>query len=71
VPEEIRFDPDAFYHDGQLRLLLGITTATLIAARREGRLLFTRKGKRLLYRGQWVIDWLNQAQRRQEVRDVS
>jgi hypothetical protein len=50
--------PDAVYHDGQARLLLGLTGATLARARREGRLRHTRQGHRVLYRGSWLLDWL-------------
>jgi hypothetical protein len=50
--------PDAVYHDGQARLLLGLAGATLARARREGRLRFTRQGKRILYRGAWLLAWL-------------
>lgn len=51
-------EPDAFYHDGQVRLLLGITSATLARARKQGRLRFARQGKRTLYRGSWLLEWL-------------
>jgi len=51
-------DPHGVYDDGGLRLALGITSATLATARRQRRLRFSRKGRRTLYLGQWVIDWL-------------
>jgi hypothetical protein len=50
--------PDAIYHDGQVRLLLGLPGATLDRARREGRLRYTRQGGRVLYRGTWLLAWL-------------
>jgi hypothetical protein len=53
-----RIDPDGIYHDGQARLLLGLSGAALARARRDGRLRFTRQGKRVLYRGAWLIAWL-------------
>jgi hypothetical protein len=37
---------------------LGVAKMTLEKARRSGQLRSTRKGHRMLYRGQWVIDWL-------------
>ena len=51
-------DPDGIYQDGQARLLLGLTGSALASARREGRLRFTRQGKRVLYRGAWLLAWL-------------
>jgi hypothetical protein len=71
VLDAIRIDPDAFYNDGQLRLVLGVTTRTLTQARRAGHLCFTRKGRRLLYRGEWVIDWLKPSQTQKEESHVS
>jgi hypothetical protein len=53
-----RFDSDAVYDDGTLRLALGLTAATLARARRRGHLHYARKGNRTLYRGRWILDWL-------------
>lgn len=50
--------PNAVYGDGQLRLLLDIPSATIVRERREGRLRHVRKGHRIFYRGQWILDWL-------------
>jgi len=50
--------PDAVYNDGQARLLLGLTGTTLARTRREHRLRFTRQGKTVLYRGSWLLAWL-------------
>ncbi len=54
----IRIDPDAIYDDGALVLTLGLTHAAIARARRNKRLRYTRNGRRILYRGQWIIDWL-------------
>ncbi len=51
-------EPDAIYTDGDIRLALGLTTATLSRARRDGRLRYSRQGRTLLYRGSWLLDWL-------------
>jgi hypothetical protein len=56
---------DGIYHDGQARLLLGLTGATLARARREGRLRFTRQGNCVLYRGAWLLAWLEADAERQ------
>lgn len=50
--------PDAVYLDGEVRLALGITSAALSLARRERRLRFSKQGNSILYRGQWLLDWL-------------
>ena len=56
--QAVRIDPDGFYDDGVLWTELGLSQATLSRARREGCLRFALAGKRILYRGVWVIDWL-------------
>ncbi|QDU39193.1 Helix-turn-helix domain protein [Maioricimonas rarisocia] len=53
-----RIDPDGIYHEGRAALLLNLPTATLQRARRENRLRYTRQGRAILYRGQWLLDWL-------------
>ena len=60
----IRIDPDAIYDDGALVLTLGLTYAAIARARRNKRLRYTRNGRRILYRGQWIIDWLESDARR-------
>lgn len=56
--EPVSIEPDAVYDDGALYLSLGLTPAALSKGRRDGELRFTRRGKRTLYLGQWVLDWL-------------
>jgi hypothetical protein len=51
-------DPNSVYTEGAISIALDIPLATLTRARREGRLQFTRKGKRVLLFGQWVLNWL-------------
>lgn len=50
--------PDGIYDDGTLVLNLGVSSSTLLQARRTGRLRFSRKGKRILYLGRWILEWL-------------
>ncbi len=57
-PPPLVIEPTGVYTDGDLVLGLGVAHATLIRARREGRLRFTRQGHRTLYLGRWVLDWL-------------
>ena len=50
--------PGGIYDDAALRLGLGLTSAALSKARRDGSLRFTRKGNRTLYLGTWVLAWI-------------
>jgi hypothetical protein len=54
----ITIEPEAWYTDGQARLLLGLSSAATVSARRAGTLRFTRVGRRVLYLGRWLLDWL-------------
>lgn len=63
----IRIEPDAIYDDCTLRLALDLTSATLIRARREGTLRYSRKGRRLFYLGRWVLDWLSTSQQSEAI----
>ena len=54
----ITFDQNGWYTDGQARLLLDVPGATLARARRAGELRYSRAGKRIMYRGQWLTAWL-------------
>lgn len=63
----LTIDPTGVYDDGTLVLALGLTHATLARARREGRLRYTRKGRRVLYLGRWLLAWLEHADERREV----
>jgi hypothetical protein len=60
--------PDAIYHDGQARLLLGLPGVTLDRARREGRLRYARQGGKVIYRGAWLLAWLEAEADSQEAR---
>ena len=59
--EPVRIEPEALYDDGSLRQALGLTPATLAAARRARSLRYSRQGKRIFYKGAWVSDWLETA----------
>jgi hypothetical protein len=52
-------NPAGIYDDPLLQDVLGVSVATLSRARRGGQLRFAQKGKRTLYLGQWVLDWLS------------
>jgi hypothetical protein len=50
--------PNALYDTQTLYLTFGISQAALSRARRDGRLRHTRQGSRIVYLGQWLLDWL-------------
>jgi len=56
--EPVLLAPDGLYDDGALRQALGLTPSALAHARRTGTLRHTRQGKRVLYKGAWVLAWL-------------
>ena len=56
--EPVLIEPAAFYDDGALYQALGLTPTTLADARRAKSLRFSRKGKRVLYKGEWILSWL-------------
>ena len=57
-------EPTAVYTDGDLVLGFDLTHAALARARRDGDLRSTRKGRRTLYLGRWVLAWLERAEDR-------
>lgn len=61
-------DPNTIYDEGAVSLALDIPLSTLDRARREGRLRFTRKGRRIFFRGQWLIDWFEADRDHREVK---
>jgi hypothetical protein len=52
--------PIGIYDDAALHAVLAISGQTLARARKDGALRYTRKGQRILYLGQWVLDWLTE-----------
>jgi hypothetical protein len=53
-----KIDPAGVYDDAGLYAALEVSYQTLARARRDGRLRYTRQGRRVLYLGQWLLDWL-------------
>jgi len=51
-------DAEAYYDQADIRRLLRISSRALGAAIRAGELRHTEIAGRRLYRGQWLIDWL-------------
>jgi hypothetical protein len=54
----IAINPFAVYSTDQLSAMLDASEQTLADARRSGALRFTKKGRRVLYLGEWVLDYL-------------
>jgi hypothetical protein len=59
-------EPNDIYDDGALVMALGIPSATLTRARRHGHLRYSRKGRRTLYLGKWIIAWLESDSREEK-----
>ena len=62
MPEKLvidnKIDPEAWYSDSDVFLRLDIQTAVQAQARKAGQLRFIQRGTTFLYKGQWVLDWL-------------
>ena len=59
MPIICKIDPEGIYDNGAVVLALEIPSSTLAKARREGSLRYSRTGRRILYLGQWLLDWLS------------
>ncbi len=57
--EGFPINPRAIYDDSALSVALGVSAGSLSRARQAGDLRHTRKGRRNLYLGQWILDWLD------------
>lgn len=55
----LRIDPDGIYSDATLILSLGVTAKTLARERRAGCLRHMKRGRLILYRGAWILEWLD------------
>ena len=51
-----------FYDMEWLELEAGLRYSSIQRARKDGRLRFTRQGGKILFRGDWVEDWLTGAE---------
>ncbi len=65
--EPVLIHPEGVYDDGAIRQDLGLTDAALAKARRSGSLRHTRVGKRVLYKGAWILAWLEITARPQTI----
>lgn len=63
----LQVHPDCVYDEGAVSLALDLPLATLERARREGRLQFTRKDRRIFFLGRWLLDWFADHKASEEV----
>jgi hypothetical protein len=56
--DPVKIDPDHLFDDSALRMKFGLSPTALAAARRAGTLRYVKVGTRMLYRGSWLLAWL-------------
>ncbi len=61
MPDTLTIHPNAVYSTDVLCALLDVSPQTLADARRTGELRSVRKGRRVIYLGEWVLAWLRQS----------
>ena len=55
----LQIDRDAVYCDHAIRCILHqLPESLFVTARRTGALRFSRRGRQVFYRGEWILDWL-------------
>jgi hypothetical protein len=57
--EPIRIIRDAYYDGPSATIALGIGETSLARARRSGALRHVRRGGRIMYKGEWLDEWLS------------
>lgn len=57
----IKIDPELYYAEDTLRIQ-GLDSDALAKARREGGLRAKRVGSFWVYKGAWLIEWLDRAE---------
>jgi hypothetical protein len=62
----LSIEPNTIYDEGTVSLALDIPLSSLDRARREGRLRFVRKGRRIFFLGQWLLEWFSTDDARRE-----
>jgi hypothetical protein len=59
--DTVTIHPTGIYSTDALCAMLDVSPQTLADARRAGELRSTRKGRRVIYLGEWVLTWLRQS----------
>jgi hypothetical protein len=68
MPDTITIHQTGIYTTDDLCEMLDVSPQTMADARRSGTLRATRKGRRLIYLGEWVLAWLRRESEPLEVR---
>ncbi len=58
MPDTATIHPNGIYSTDDLCVMLDVSPQTAAEARRSGALRWVRKGRRVLYLGEWVLAWL-------------
>jgi hypothetical protein len=58
MPDTVTIEPLTVYTADHLSAMLDVSGATLAEARRTRALRSTKKGRKVLFLGEWVLDWL-------------
>jgi hypothetical protein len=61
MPETVTIHETSIYGTDDLCAMLDVSPQTLADARRTGDLRATRKGRRWIYLGEWVLEWLRRS----------
>jgi len=56
--QPVRIEPGSIYDESALLFNLGLARASVLQARRDGLLRFACVGRKNLYLGRWILDWL-------------
>lgn len=64
--QPVQIQSGLFYDFESLNAVLGLKRGAVERARRDGDLRSTRRGGRVLFLGQWVIDWLTAGESEEE-----
>lgn len=57
----LRIEPE-FYYDEEVLRIQGLDGDALRRARDQGRLRYKQIGRRVVYKGEWLRAWLDQAE---------
>lgn len=66
----MHIEPEQFYAEEHLRTVWGFTTEALARARSDEGLRCKQIGRRRLYLGEWLLDWLRQPEENNDEHDA-
>jgi hypothetical protein len=62
MPDNVTIQPTGIYSSDDVSAMLDVGGETLAKARRTGALRAVRKGRRWIYLGEWLLDWLRHSE---------